>query len=175
MDIVSCMMSLMGKEIDFSKKAWMFKPGNKGYWLGKKRSKETIEKIKRAKIGKYRLENSARWKGGRIKLKSGYIGIYTPSIGNYTYEHRLVMESHLGRKLKRTEVVHHIDGDKANNALCNLVVTNQSEHRSHHASQQIRKTPKEFICKSCDKKFLNPNYVKSMKYCSKNCQFKKND
>lgn len=35
-------------------------------------------------------------------------------------EHRLVMGRSLGRKLRSNETVHHIDGDKTNNALSNL-------------------------------------------------------
>lgn len=58
------------------------------------------------------------------------------------YEHRLVMERHLGRALTSDEVVHHIDGNRANNSLDNLEVTNRSSHADHHlrslAPTQVR-------------------------------------
>ena len=51
---------------------------------------------------------------------------------NKILEHRLVMEQHLGRKLKSSEIVHHIDGNKQNNTIENLVITNRSEHINTH-------------------------------------------
>lgn len=50
--------------------------------------------------------NNPNWKGGRIIEKSGYIRIYCPhhpfkSTGKYIYEHRLIMENHIGRYLKK--------------------------------------------------------------------------
>lgn len=42
--------------------------------------------------------------------------------------HRLVMERHLGRPLLASEDVHHIDGDKKNNAIENLEVLSHSAH-----------------------------------------------
>lgn len=49
------------------------------------------------------------------------------------HEHRVVMEKKLGRKIKRGEVVHRIDGDKRNNAPENLeLFNNQSEHAAMH-------------------------------------------
>ena len=47
--------------------------------------------------------------------------------------HRTVAERMLGRKLKSGEVVHHIDGNKQNNAPGNLkVFRNQAEHLRWH-------------------------------------------
>jgi hypothetical protein len=42
------------------------------------------------------------------------------------------MENHLGRYLKKTEDVHHIDGDKLNNNLSNLMVMDHVEHEKLH-------------------------------------------
>jgi hypothetical protein len=48
------------------------------------------------------------------------------------HEHRVVAERMLGRPLKRGEIVHHIDGDKHNNAPENLRVMSQGEHVREH-------------------------------------------
>ena len=58
-------------------------------------------------------------------LRSGYKYIHTPEHPNsgkqgYVAEHRLVMESHIGRLLTRKEVVHHIDENRQNNSIENL-------------------------------------------------------
>lgn len=53
--------------------------------------------------------------------------------GVYEYEHRLVAEEILGRPLASHEVVHHIDGDRANNEPSNLEVLARADHmRLHH-------------------------------------------
>lgn len=55
-------------------------------------------------------------------------------------EHRYIMEQYLGRKLTRNEVVHHKDGNKANNDIENLELTTLSEHTRQH---QLGKIPSE--------------------------------
>jgi hypothetical protein len=52
--------------------------------------------------------------------------------------HRVVMEQKIGRKLKRGEIVHHIDGNKRNNDPDNLMITTQSEHLKLHLPEMIR-------------------------------------
>lgn len=82
--------------------------------------------------------SSPTWKGGRV-TKHGYIYVrvypehpfhdaMTNNMG-YIAEHRLVMAEHLGRPLKRTEVVHHKNSDKTDNRIENLeLYTSFEEH-----------------------------------------------
>ena len=43
-------------------------------------------------------------------------------------QHRHIMERHLGRKLLRTEDVHHVNGIKTDNRIENLQVIDHAEH-----------------------------------------------
>ncbi len=50
--------------------------------------------------------------------------------------HRLLYESHINRKLKKTEIIHHIDGNKYNNNIDNLQLLTQGEHNFIHAEMR---------------------------------------
>jgi hypothetical protein len=71
-------------------------------------------------------ESHRAWKTGIIIRKNGYRCIRVN--GAYMYEHRYVVERQLGRKLLRSEIVHHIDHNRLNNDPSNLVVMDKKEH-----------------------------------------------
>ena len=54
------------------------------------------------------------------------------SFGRRTYIHRAVMENKIGRKLLKTEIVHHKNFNKNDNRLSNLKIMSQSDHIKIH-------------------------------------------
>jgi len=60
----------------------------------------------------------------------------------YVYEHRLVAEKKIGRKLASNEVVHHKDRNKKNNKPSNLRVMGRSEHSKLHSRERSRQSGK---------------------------------
>lgn len=91
-----------------------------------------------------RGERSSSWKGGSYIDAHGYRMVYRrgdgakPAVGweSYSKEHVLVMEEAIGRSLEKGETVHHLDGEKLNNLLHNLFLTNHQGHRLAHQSLQ---------------------------------------
>lgn len=79
-----------------------------------------------------RMDFSTRAKLSVARRGTGEGKTYTKSFGIHT--HRIVAARMLGRQLFPGEVVHHIDGNKRNNRIENLMVfKNQAEHvRWHH-------------------------------------------
>lgn len=78
-----------------------------------------------------------QWRGGLRKHSLGYITIWT---GNKSskLEHRKVMEDYIGRELDPEEVVHHINRDRADNRIENLLLLqNQSEHSKLHQREKF--------------------------------------
>jgi hypothetical protein len=83
--------------------------------------------------------------------------------GKTKRKHQIIMEKHLGRPLKNNEVVHHIDGNKRNNDISNLVVVSRSEHAKIHAD----KLDKSIAVIQCDK---SGNEIKKWKSARAACE-----
>lgn len=72
----------------------------------------------------------------RPRWRNGYVEEWCPARARYIYQHRLVMERHLGRVLLRSEVVHHKNHDKTDNRLSNLkLYASRAEHIAEHAAE----------------------------------------
>jgi hypothetical protein len=87
------------------------------------------------KIAKKRGVNHPSWRGGITVDKQGYRLCYAPErikTHPYTYEHVLVAEAAIGRRLLPNEHVHHINEVKLDNRPENLYVCTASEHRTIH-------------------------------------------
>jgi len=108
--------------------------------LGYKHTPETRTNMSTAMKG-----NKHAWKGGRTIGGAGYVLISSPThphkdCKDYVYEHRLVMEAHMGRPLLPTEVVHHGPGGKSDNRIENLTrFDSQSDHASWHYQNEKEK------------------------------------
>lgn len=61
----------------------------------------------------------------------GYV--FVPYENGYRREHVVKAEKALGRKLNKGEVVHHVNGDKADNRNENLLICDKKYHQWLHA------------------------------------------
>lgn len=81
--------------------------------------------------------------------------------------HRVMMERHIGRKLRSDEVVHHVNGNKRDNRIENLVIMTSGEHSRLHNQIYAKKA----VCVVCGKEFYpHPTNRKSGKLCSITCK-----
>lgn len=92
------------------------------------------------------------YNGGKYMHK-GYVLLlqknHPLSRDGYVYEHRIVMEQHIGRFLSEKEVVHHKNNIRSDNRIENLeLLSSQSEHFKEHIHEIMeinRKKPHPWI------------------------------
>lgn len=83
-----------------------------------------------------------RWNGGKRLHDKGYVRVWKPehpyaSNDGYVYEHRLVMETFIGRYMTKDEIIHHINGKKNDNRIENLKLLTKSQHsKLHYETEQ---------------------------------------
>jgi len=105
--------------------------------MGLKKSKKHCDNISKANTGKVGLDKNHHWKGGRTKC-NGYmfvkcLGHPEANKDGYIIEHRLIMEKQISRPLKEEEIVHHINANRTDNRIENLMLfPNNSAHLRFH-------------------------------------------
>ncbi len=82
------------------------------------------------------------WKGGRKIHEYGYIEIYRPEhpnahLSGYVFEHVLIASEALGKSIPDGAIVHHINGNPADNRNQNLVICDSRYyHRITHTRER---------------------------------------
>lgn len=104
---------------------------------------------------KCRNEHLSRWiDDRRYKSTSGYIMV--PKEGNpkssklrdMVYEHRVIAEQILGRKLATEEEIHHLNGKRDDNRPENLLVVDSRKHK--HSPR----APSIVVCPECSRHII---------------------
>lgn len=108
--------------------------------------------------------------------RNGYILIYDPnhhraSTDGYVYEHVVVVENKIKRKLLDTEEVHHLNFKRDDNRIENLIVLSKMDHAKLHSWIKSNEIDNHLInnkknCLKCNKEFVSINND----YCSAHCK-----
>jgi HNH endonuclease len=70
--------------------------------------------------------------GKNLELKGKFINMHGYEVvtvnGKLCLAHRIIMERRLKRKLKSNEIIHHINGTRNDNRICNLAIVTRASH-----------------------------------------------
>ena len=104
-------------------------------------------------------EKNSQWKGGRSIASNGYVLIkvgtnhHLADVRGYAYEHRLVAEQMLGRRLLPGEIAHHKNGITTDNRQKNIKVVTRAahgvEHRRGGKATQLPREPNPLVACAC--------------------------
>ena len=108
-----------------------------------------------------RRGGNPNWKGGRVIASNGYVllrmpGHHLADVRGYVYEHRLVGEQILGRRLQLGEIPHHKNGRKTDNRPENIeVMPSIAHHQVHHrlardCALRLPDEPNPIVACACD-------------------------
>lgn len=108
---------------------------------GSKCTKETKRKMSLSRQN----EKHWNWKGGRAIVHKGYVRIkdrkhpFANCLG-YVYEHRKIIEKHIRRFLQPQESVHHINKNRSDNRIENLMLfANEGLHSKYEKRLKKRR------------------------------------
>lgn len=98
-------------------------------------------------------------------INKGYYRIKTAN--GWVYENRHVAEQKYGRKLKVSEVAHHIDHNKLNNDPDNIIIMTKSEHFKYHGKNPSDETRKRKSLANMGAKNWNYHRIRSEEHQGK--------
>lgn len=99
-----------------------------------------------------------------------YLSAKSGAHKGWIYEHIYVATVNLGRKIRDDEVVHHLDLNRLNNAIQNLIVLSRADHARLHwwlSKHTWKRKPgkEDRFCLHCEKLLTI-----TLKFCSTKCQ-----
>jgi hypothetical protein len=109
-------------------------------------------------IGRMTRERNPNWKGGRTITEHGYVLVrvgkehHLSHVTGYAYEHRVIAEQNLGRRLRDGEEGHHRNRVRHDNSADNIEGLSTEAHHAEHSLNLDRRpatAPNQMISCAC--------------------------